>query len=189
MYTGSDLEPLGRDPPEFINVQLNARILPHDNISPSMITKRAVAEDSQVAMLLRALQGDLCANAVMKIEQDRRVPVTFQFDKLQKHILSKCATLDALAILDLNGSHTAPAVSPYSIEAAITLLQIPVVVILQRIVDETTPVVGPLPGRLSHCYSQNTINRKMSNMIEDVDTSTCNITKPNELCYSCYKTA
>ena len=89
MYARSCLERLCWDQLERGNVSLKAFILAYDNISRIMISKGALAEYSQVEMLLGALSRDLRAKAVMKLELDPKDPLTFKYDKLQKHVLVK----------------------------------------------------------------------------------------------------
>jgi hypothetical protein len=72
------LEQLRQDQLEHGNVGLKAFILPYDNISRIIISKGALAEYSQVEILLRALPRDLIAKAVMKLELDHRDPSTFK---------------------------------------------------------------------------------------------------------------
>jgi hypothetical protein len=128
MYTRSYLERLCKDQRERGNVGLKAFILAYDNISRIMIDKGALAEYSQVEMLLGALPRNLRAKAVMKLELDPRDPSTFKYDKLRKHVLDKCVTADALALLDSEGARTAPGVSPYSVPAGVPHPQMPVVI-------------------------------------------------------------
>jgi hypothetical protein len=82
MYTRSYLERLCRDQLERGKVGLKVFILAYDNISRIKISKGAVAEYSQVEMLLEALPRDLRAKAVMKLELDPRDPSMFKYNKL-----------------------------------------------------------------------------------------------------------
>jgi hypothetical protein len=82
LYTRSYLEQLCRDQLERGNIELKGFILAYDNISRIMISKWALAEYSQVEMLLGALPRDLRAKAVMKHELDPRDSSTFKGDKL-----------------------------------------------------------------------------------------------------------
>jgi len=84
MYTRSYLERLCKEQRERGNVGLKAFILAYDNISRIMIDKGALAEYSQVEMLLGALPRNLRAKAVMKLELDPRDPSTFKYDKTPK---------------------------------------------------------------------------------------------------------
>jgi len=81
-YTRSYFERLSSDQLEQGNVGLKAFILAYDNISRIMINRGALAEFSQVAMLLGALPSDLRAKAVMKLDLDPRDPSKFEYDKL-----------------------------------------------------------------------------------------------------------
>jgi hypothetical protein len=56
---------------------VKASILACDNISRIMISKRALAEYSQVEILLGALPRDLREQVVMKLEQDPEDPSMF----------------------------------------------------------------------------------------------------------------
>jgi hypothetical protein len=70
MYTSSYLVRLCNDQGECGNVDLEAFILAYDNIGRILIDKRALAEYSQVEMLLGAVPTNLKRNAVMKLELD-----------------------------------------------------------------------------------------------------------------------
>jgi len=61
---------------------LKAFILTYDNISHIIIDKEALAEHSQVEMLLRALPRQLRVKVVTNMELDPRDPSTFKYDKL-----------------------------------------------------------------------------------------------------------
>jgi len=139
MYTRFYLDPLCRDEVECGNVGLKAFILAYDNISRIMINKGALAEYSEVEMLLRALPRELRAKAVMKLELYPRDPSMFKDVKLRKHVLDKCASPNALALLDSEGARTALGDSPYSIPAGVPLPQIPGVANLPAIHNEETP--------------------------------------------------
>jgi len=67
MYTQWDLEQLCKEQWECGKVGLKAFILAYDNISRIIIDKGALAEYSQVEMLLGALPRNLSAKAVMKL--------------------------------------------------------------------------------------------------------------------------
>jgi hypothetical protein len=62
-------------------------------------------------MLLAALPRDLSAKEAMNHELYRREPIMFKYDKLQKHVLGKCATAEALTLWDFEGRYMAPGVS------------------------------------------------------------------------------
>jgi hypothetical protein len=51
-------------------------------------------------MLLGANPRDLRAKPVMKLELDPRDPLMFKYNKLRKQVLDKCATTNALTLLD-----------------------------------------------------------------------------------------
>jgi len=59
-------------------------------------------------MFLGALQTELRAKAVLKLDLDPRDPSAFKYVRLQKYVLDKFATTDALARLDSEGARTAP---------------------------------------------------------------------------------
>jgi hypothetical protein len=84
----------------------------YHNIGRIMIHKGALAEYSQVEMLLVALPRELRAKAVMKLNLHSRDPLTFKCDKLRNHVLDKCATANGLELVDSEGAYTAQGVSP-----------------------------------------------------------------------------
>jgi len=133
MFTRWHVERLCWDQLERGNVGQKAFILAYDIISRIMIRRGALAEYSQVQMLLRALRRDLRAKAVMNLELDPRDPSRFKYKKLRMHVLDKCATADALALLHSEGACTVPGVSPYLIPPGVLLPQMPVVVDLPAI--------------------------------------------------------
>jgi len=180
MYTRSFLEQLCRDQLERGKVGLKAFILAYDNISRNKIGKGAQAEYSQVEMLLGALPRDLRAKAVKKLELDPRDPSTFKYDKLRKHVLDKCSTADALAVLDSEGACTAPGVSPYSIPAGVPLPQMPVVVNLPAIPNEETTAPAQATEVIPIAKAENTSDTKMDNMMKACEAWTIQLSKANE---------
>jgi len=84
-----------------------------------MINKGALAKYSQVEIMLGALPRDLGPKAVIKLGLDPRNPSTFNYERLRNHVLGKCATADAVVLLDLTGACMSPTVSPYSIPTGV----------------------------------------------------------------------
>ena len=189
MYTRSYLERLCRDQLERGNIGLKAFFLAYNNISRIMISKGALAEYSPVEMLLGALPRDFRAKAIMKLELDPRDPSTFKYDKLRKYALDKCATADALALLDSEGARTAPGVSPYSLPAGVPLPEMPVVVNLPAIPNEETPVPVQATQEITIAKAENTINTTMDNMMKAFEPWTFQLSKANEPRYGGYQTA
>jgi len=161
MYTRSYLQRLCKDQLEGGNVSLKAFILAYDNISSIMLTKGALAEYSQVEMILAAHPRDLRAKAVMKLQLDPRDPLTFKYDKLSMHDLEKCATTNSLTMLDLDGARTAPVVTPYFIPAGVLLPHMPVVVYCPAIPNKGTPVPVQAMEEIPITGAKNMINVKM----------------------------
>jgi len=189
MSMRSYLERLCRDQLECGNVGLIAFILAYDNISRIVISKGALAEYSQGEMLLGALPRDLRVKAVMKLKLDPRDPSTFKHDKLRKHVLDKCATADALALLDSEGACTAPGVSPYSIPARVRLQQMPVAVNLPAIPNEETLAPAQATEEIPIAKAENMIDTNMDNMMKDFEAWTFQLSKANEPRYGGYQTA
>ena len=183
------MERLCRDQLERGNVGLKAFTLAYDNISCIRINKGALAEYSQVEMLLGALPRDLRAKAVMKLNLDPRDPSTFKYDKFPKHVLDKGATADALALQDLEGACTAPGVSPYSIPAGVPLLQMPVVANLPAIPIEVTPAPSQAMEGIPIAKAENTIDTKMDDMMKPFEARTVRLSKANEPRFGGYQTA
>jgi len=189
MYTRSYLERLCQDQLECGDVGLKASILTYDNISRIMISKGDLAEYSQVEMLLGALQRDLRTKAVMKLELDPRDPLTFKYDKLRKHVINKCATADALTLLDSDGARAVPGVSSYSIPAGVPLPQMPVLVNLPAIPNEETPAPMLATEEIPIAKAENMIDSKMDNMMKAFEAWTFQLSKANEPKYGGYQTA
>jgi hypothetical protein len=187
--TRSYLERLFHNQLERGNVGLAAIILTYDNISRIMISKGALAEYSQVEMLLGALLRDFRATAVMKLELDPREPATFKYNKLRQHVLNKCATADGLALLNSEGARTAPGVSPYSIPAGVPLPQMPVLVNHPAIPNEETPAPAQATEESPIAKAENTIDTKMDNMMKAFEAWTFQLSKANEPRYGGYQTA
>jgi len=82
MYKRLYLERVCRDQLECGNVGLKACILTDYNISCVMINKEALAEYSQMEMLLGPLPQDLKSEAGMKLEFDPRDPSPFKYSNL-----------------------------------------------------------------------------------------------------------
>jgi soluble lytic murein transglycosylase-like protein len=151
-----------------------------------MISKGAFAEYSEVEMLLGALPRDLRAKAVMKLELVRRDPSMFKYNKLRKHVIGKCATPDALALLDSDGACTVPGVSRYSVPAAVPLLRMAVVVNLAAIPKEETTAPVQATAEIPIAKAEYTIDTKMDNMMKPFDASTFQLCKANEPRYGGY---
>jgi len=82
MCTRWFLERICRYQLECGNIGLKEFILAYDNISHSMISQGALAEYSQVEILLRALQGEVRAEAVMNVKLYTRGPLKLKYNKL-----------------------------------------------------------------------------------------------------------
>jgi hypothetical protein len=117
-------------------------------------------------MLLGALPRDLRANAVTKLEQDPRYLSMCKNNKRRKNVTDKCATADALAILDLECPLTAPGVCSYSIPAAVPLSQMPVVVNLPAIPSQKTLAPAQATLEMSIAKAKNTMDTKMDNVMK-----------------------
>jgi len=126
MYIRSYLARLCREHLESGNISLKDFILDYDNISHSIISKGTLAEYSQVDVLIGALPRYWRAKVVMKFELDPRAPSMFKYNKLQKHVLDKCGTADAVALLDPEGACVALGVTPETIPAGVLLPKMPV---------------------------------------------------------------
>jgi len=86
-----------------------------------MIIKEALAEYTQVKLLLGALSRDFRANALMKPTLDHRDPLMYKYDKLQKRLLDKCVTTNTIALLRSKAACIVPSVSSYSVSAGVPL--------------------------------------------------------------------
>jgi len=131
-----------------------------------MIIKGALAEYSQVEMLLGALPRDWGAELVMILELDPRDPLAFKYDKLQKHVLDTCVTSDALAHLKLEGGHMTLGVSPYSVRAGVPLPLMPDVVNLLAIPNKETPALAEATEEIPIAEAENTMDTKMDNIMK-----------------------
>jgi hypothetical protein len=180
MYRRSYLERLCMDQRDRGNFCLKAFILAYDNMSRIMIDKGALAEYSQVEMLLGAVSRNLRATAVMKLQQDPRDPSTFKYDKLRKHVRDNCATANALARLDWDGARKAPGVSAYPIPAGVPLPQMPVVINFPAITCEETPAPAPAMEEIPIVRADNTIDTKMINMMTVFEAWTFQMSNANE---------
>jgi hypothetical protein len=189
MYMRSYIERLCQGQLEGGHITLKPFILAYDNISRNMITKGALAEYSQVEMLLEALPRDLSVKAVIKLELDLRDHSMFKYDKLRKYVLDKCATADALGLLDSEGASTVPGVSLYSIPGGVPLTQMPVVVNLPAIPTEETPAPTQAMEEIPIPKAENTINTKMEHMVKAFEAWTFQLRKANEPRYGGYQTA
>jgi len=189
MYMRSYFQQLCRDQLECGNVGLQVFILSYDNISCIGIATGALAEYSQVKMLLKALPWDLRAKAEIKLELDPQHPSTFKYYTLRNHVLYKCATANPLALLDLEGARTVPGVSPYSMPAGVPLPQMPVVVNLPAIPNEETPAPVQATEDILSAKAENMIDTKMDNMMKVFEGWTCQLRKANEARYGCYHPA
>jgi len=179
MYTTSYLEWLCKDQRERGNFDLKTYILAYDNISRMMIDKGALAEYSQVEMLLGALQGNLGPNALMSLELDRRDPLTFKYDKLWKDGIGNCVTANAITLLASEVAHMAPGVSPYPVPAGVPLPQMPVVINLLAIISEQSPAPAQGTEEIPIANTDNTIDTKTDNTMKSFDAWTFQMSKAN----------
>jgi hypothetical protein len=161
-------------------------ILPHDLLTRIMISKGALAEYSQVEMLLRVLPRDLRAKAVMKLELHPSDPWTFKYDTLPKYFLDTSATGDALDLLDVEGACRAPGVS---IHAGYPFPQMPVVANLAGITKEETLAAARGMGESPIAKAENQIDRKMNNMMKAVEAGTFQLSEATKPRYGGYQTA
>jgi hypothetical protein len=140
-------------------------------------------------MVLGALPRDLRAKAARKLKEDPRDLSTFKYDKLQKHVLNKRATADALALLDSEAACTAPVFSPYSFPAEVPLPHMPVVANLPAIPNEETPAPAQAMEEIPIAKAENTIDTKMDNMMKAFEAWNFHLRKANEPRYGGYQTA
>jgi hypothetical protein len=189
MNTRSYLVQLRRDQLDCGNFGLKAFILAYNNISSIMINKGVLAKFSQVQMFLGALPHNLKGKAVMKFKRDPRGHWTFKYDTLRKHVLDKCATGNALPLLDSEGARTVPGVSPYSIPAGVSLPQMRIVMNIPSIPNEVTPARAHATEEIPVAIGENTIDMKIDNMMKTFEALTFQLSKANEPRYGCYQTA
>jgi len=188
MYTASYLERLCRDQLKRGNIGLKALILAYDNISCILINKGALAENSVVEMLLRALLRYWRPKKVMKLELDPRDPWTFKYDKLQHCVLDKGATADTLTHLHWDGAHKVPGISPYSIPTGVPLPQMVVVLILPPIPNEETLAPAQATKAIPIAKAEYTIDTKKDNMTKAFEALTFQLSQANEPRYGGYQT-
>jgi len=189
MYVRSYLGRLCSDQLERGHIRLKTCILAYDNISRIMINKGALAEYSQVEMLLGAFPRELRAKAVMELDLDPRDPWTFKYDKLRKHVLDECGTADTLTLLNSEGARTAPGVSPYSILAGVPLPQMPVGANHPAIPNEETPAPAQAMEEIRIAKAENTIDMKIDTMMKAFKAWTFQLSKANEPRHRGYQTA
>lgn len=183
------LKCLSRDQLECGNIRVEALILAYDNISHIMITNGALADFSEIQMLLGALLRDLRAKVLMKLKLDPRDPSTFKYNKLQKHLLHKCVHTDAVTLLTSERACTGPGVSPCPVTAGVLLLQMPVLVNLPAIPNKETPARAYATEDIPSTNAEHTIDTKIDNVMKAFEAWTfhqSNVNKPN---YRGYQTA
>jgi len=125
----------------------------------------------------------------MKRIVDSRDPSTFKYDNSWKHVLNQCATANVWFLLDSEGPRMAPAVSPYSIPAAVPLPLMPVVVNLPAISCAETLAPAQAREEIPIAKAKNTIDTKMDNMIKAIKALAFLLSKANDPRYGCYQTA
>jgi len=154
-----------------------------------MINMGALAEYSQLEMFLGTLLKDLRAKAVMKVELDPGDSSKLQYDKLQKHVLSKCPTADAPAIIDWAGARTALGIGPYSIPAGVLLPQMAVVLNLRAIPSEEALAPVQAMEEIPITKAEYTIDTKIASMMKAFEAWTIQLSTLNEPTYGGYQTA
>jgi len=88
MYTRLYMERLWKDQMHRGIFGMKVCIMTYDKFSRIMIKKGALAEYSQVELLLVAIPRDVRAKAVMELELDPRDPLTFTYDQLPNMTLT-----------------------------------------------------------------------------------------------------
>lgn len=128
-----------KDQQDCGNISPKALFLANDNISLIMTDTEALADDSQMHILLGDLPWELKANVVMKLELDPRNPSMFTYATLQKLVFNNCFHTYDRTILDLDGARMVPRVHLYSVRAAIPFPQMLALVNLLAICREEIP--------------------------------------------------
>jgi hypothetical protein len=95
-------------------------------------------------------------------------------------VLDKCATADAITLLDSDRARTAPGVSPYSIPVGDPLPHTPVVVNLPAIPNEETLAPEQATEKSPIANAKNMIDMKIDNVMKDFKPWTLQVSKANE---------
>ena len=135
---------------------------------------------SQVEMLLEAHLRDLQAKAVMRLELYPGDHSKLKHRTLRNHVLDKCATANALALLDSQGAGTVPGVSPYSIPAGVPLPQMPVLVNLLALPNKDTAAPAQRTEEIPISEAEDMRDTKMDNMMKAFEAWTFQLSKGNE---------
>ena len=103
--------------------------------------------------------------------------------------MDKCATAEALALLDSEGARLAPGVSLYSIPAGALCRQMLVVANHAAILNEETAAPVQATEEIAITKAENTFNTKMANMMKPSEPWTIQLSNVNEPRYGGYQTA
>jgi len=180
MYTRFYWQRLYHVQQELRDVGLKAFILTYKIFSDGIIVMERLAKYSQLEMLLRALPRYLTATGIMLLKQHPRDPSTFKYEKPRKHFFDKSVNADALTLQDSERAHTAPGVSPYSIPAGVSLLQLPVVITFPAISSEETLAPAQAMEDIPIAKTNNTIDTKIDHMMKVLEVWTCQPSQANE---------
>jgi len=112
----------------------------------------------------------------------------FKYNNVRNHVVGICATADALPRLDLKVTRAAPSVSLYSIPAGVLLTQMLEVVNLLSIPSEETLVLAQPKEEISIAKSNNTVDRKMGDMMKAFEAWARRLSTANDCGYGGYQT-
>jgi len=126
---------------ECDTVSLKACILTYKNMSHILINKGAMAEYSQLEILLATLQRDGSGNFLIKLEEDPRPPSRWEYNTLWKQYLDSFLTTNTLAIMHSGWVCTVPGDSPYSVPAGVSLTPIALGVHILAVSNEDSPAL------------------------------------------------
>jgi hypothetical protein len=112
--------------------------------------------------------------------------LTFNNNTFRKDVLNRCATTDALALLDSKGARMVSGVSPYLIAVGDVLPQMPVVGHFPAIANKETPAPAQSMEEIPIAKAVNTFDTEMDNMMKAFEAWTFQLRKENEPTYRGY---
>ena len=157
MYTQTFLAKLCQEQQNCGDVDLNAYIMTYDNVSRTMFVNRSLAEYTRVESLMKVLPRSLNAKGMERLDIDPMQQATFRYDRLRDFLIAKCATADALALINSEETSTTPGITQYSAPALTVLPWLPIWVSPPSAVRKETPtetkteeayVVEPFRGKV-----------------------------------------
>ena len=111
----------------------------YDNVSRTMFVNGSLAEYTRVESLMKALPRSLKAKAVVRLDMDPQQLATFRYDRLRDFLIAKCATADALPLIDSEETSTAQGISQYLAPALVVVPQLPIGVSPTSTAPKETP--------------------------------------------------